>query len=474
MLPANVQNGDSWDIIIEPFVTSQFVGSTFLGDSVLLSNELELLSEIKGNLVQTPNNSAGVFQHFCKPDVVIPNYRTPILAQHYNHVFLVIGRTLYWTDLDSLWNWYPDTNSEADFRELEMESEEATGLVRVNELLYLHFPRAIYVVEYVGKPTIVRITSRCHGCGSINHRSLLANQNVQYFLGLDNFYLYGIEFGSKPIGTEIWKQFILECTDITAVWCYLDSINNEVCWVSGDIVWAFNYREGHWARYSSNGMQSHCTSAWRYNFTPISEFGDLIIGETDSIIEKVKPRGIENLWVKGDRVGQCLLMESPFLESDDINYGDMNFNKGVDVVHFDANYGDPWMGIQVYISGRQYTADEPAWVDCGIWQRGRNNDQRDFPMVSAKCFRFKFVFVERQNTYDGTMTFGGGHNFDGAAKEVYDGSCQVEGANHSPIQVPKFEGLVVPSAEKDLNFFVLHGWGERVDLPSKLLIGPDK
>lgn len=478
-LPPDVKNGDSWEIDITPFITPNRLATTFLGDQLFLTNEQELLSVIAGNLVQCNNSTSGTFDYADKPSKPHLNHRSEIIATHFSHIFLAKGRTLWWTDLDNYWNWYPSPESEADFRILEWEQDDITALVRLNEILYLHFPTKIYEVTYVGKPTIVRILERVHGAGSINSRCVQTHQSVQYFLGLDNFYLWSTDVGLKPIGQEIWEKFNSLGFDPNTIFSYHDRLHREICWVTSSHIFAFNYAEGHWAKYSSNSVCAHITSPTTSNFAPISS-GSV------ATIAKVQNDGMVNLWVgdgcllrdyrRGDRVEKCLRMETPYLETDDVSYGDLHFTKSVDLLVLDAGYGSPYGGLKVSVCGRERTSEKVRWSEVGVWRKNGSQGLLDFSPVVGKVIRFRFEVVSNLVTLSAGLAPNGGLRLDGKRLDVLNGEFKMDGTRlFYPYETVEMDGsvtlgeLVYP---REFHF-ELAGWGERVNLP-QTLVGPDK
>tara|TARA_R110000868_G_scaffold81743_1_gene231164 strand:- start:21437 stop:22966 length:1530 start_codon:yes stop_codon:yes gene_type:complete len=479
--PPDAQNGDTWDLFITPFKTEQPLVTALLSEQVFLSSKREILSQLHKNLVIANNNTDGNFSFPTKQDQSIQDYRTEILVQFFNHLFLVKGKTVYWTDLDRYLNWYPDTNNEADFRELEGENDDATALVRVNDVLFLHFPQAIYSIEYIGKPTIVRILSRSQGTGAINPRAIAVHQSIQYFLGLDNFYLFSPESGVKAIGAEVWKGFVAFCTDFSKVWSYVDIINFEICWVFEDRILAFNYREGHWTKMSSEGIVAHTSTGWINNLQVIEQGV-----ESESIIDTDKFAGLENLWVTADRVCREMRLtdkvsgafttETPYLISDNFTYGDIFRIKTVDVITFDCRYDNLYDGIRVYISAREFVTDRVVWKEVGVWrQRGRTK-QLDFPGVAGRVFKYKFELVPFDNKSDGLRYFNEGQDADGIGKDTNDGFYYFDGdkEENRARQVQYFDGQITSNnmITETFGYFEINAWGEVMDMPVN--VGPEK
>ena len=489
LLPKQAKNGDSWVITVEQFKTPSPLSSAMLGNHLLVASDKNALSIIQNNIVFAPNTSRNCFEFENHQPVPIPDSKTNLIACFYNHVFLAKGRTLWWSDLDDIWEWHPLPENEADFREIEWESYDISGLIRVNDLLYIHFPNCIYEVKYIGKPSIVHISAKVHGIGCVTKRSLAVHNSIQFFLGSDNFYIWSPETGVAPIGSDIWKKFVLTRGDVEDIWSYVDQKNNEICWVSGDFIWAFNYIERHWSKYSTDGVLDHTTVGWtKPQITITSDLENL--SELMPTIEKVYPDGLENLWVTAgaivreqrwyDLIDECLPQTCPFLETDDITYGDLHFHKRIDLVSFDAKYEFPWEGVRVLVAGRDYVTHSCNWVDCGVWTKQDKAKHLDFRTVQGKVLKFRFVLQDQLVTQadrpNGGLTLGDdGRVMD--AGDIWDGTLCFDGSHVSwGRQFRRLDGTVSLSefsAPYRFNFFELNAWGERVDLPS-ILVGPDK
>lgn len=517
LLPDGCEDGDTWDIELSPYTTPVHLGNVQVSDTIAISSEVQLLSLIQGNTVYTNNATNLSFDYPDKPSQPQVNHRSSILETLYNHVFLAKGRTLWWTDLDNYWNWFPSPESEADFRTFEWEKNDISGLAKLADVLYVFFPNMIYSVEYTGKPFVVHITCRVHGTGSINHRGITSCKSNLFFLGLDNFYVFSLQGGAQPIGGEIWEKFVNSTSDFTTVWSYVDLIHDEVCWVSGDTIWAFSITNKHWTKYSSNSILDHTTAPW-YPTHPIISPSET---NTLSSFDKVQPSGAENLWVteeavcrdqkETDGLEKCLELTTPYLETDDITYGDIHFHKKVDLLMIDGMYDFPWMGVRVKVSGRDYISEKKKWVECGVWVQDRKSKQIDFPAVNGRVLKFRFELV---SDLDFSTSLNGSCTLNGRRDDVCDGRIVMDGVEDlQPRQIPTMNGVCeldgkqihhpeqplewfdwngvlyrycfdlngesyrspITRATVRLNWFDFAAWGERVEIPQALVpTGPDK
>ena len=473
MLPVGAKSGDSWLITLEHFKTDRPVVHTTQGRETFITSSTELLSQLQSNLVTCPNDTKQVFKLPEREPISQPNHRSDMLVSFFNHLFLVKGRTLWWTDLDNPFEWAPHPHNEADFRIIEWETESATGLTRSADKLYLHFPNAIYEITYVGKPSIVTIVARVHGIGCVTPRSLSVHNTVQFFIGSDNFYAWSPETGLATIGQDVWNRFIAQRGPLHETWSYVDQRNNEICWVSGPNIWAFNFIEKHWQKYSSDGILSHTTVPW---LAPVG---------SETTIEKDQIDGLENVWVTDstvcrearfdDDISRCLTMTQPYLESDDITYGDLHFIKRCDLIMLDMQTSFPWTGVRVFLSGRDFVSHPNNWVDCGVWTQDSPGKQIDFRTIMGKVLKFRFELVDSLH-WNGLLP-NGGLSLNGKTLDIANGEIIMNG-NRTDFRGRQFLQLdgtvsIEQTNTPRLGFAELNAWGERVDLP-QTLIGPDK
>lgn len=476
LIPKDVQNGDTWELEIEPLKVAEHLHTTYLDDQLLVTNEAEILSAVHGNLLITNNQTDGSTNPEFGSEHPLPNHRATAIELLFNHVFIARGRNLWWTDLSNIWNWFPSTDSEADFRFIEWEQDDISALVQVNEVLYMHFPTAVYEVAYTGKPLVVRILERAVGAGAISSRAVQVAMAVQYFLSAEGFYLYTPDAGKQNFGADIWDDFAAEVTDFLSVWSYHDRVNQEICFVTPSSIWAYNYTERHWQRYTNNTLTDHVTLATSSNFTTIAD-------HTEASIAKVRLDGMVNVWtgedgllreyVFGDDVGGCLEMGNPFLESDDFTYGDVHFRKTVDDVVVDFETSEEFEGLVVWVSGRDGMTHVPVWKE--FTKMNTPGDNANAPAVKGKVLRVKLEAPVRYHYLDGSRFLNGGQDLSGLFVPSLDGHDKLDGSLllddfGTPVYDGRFSILELgyPKQFK----FEIAAVGFRVDLPAQ--IGPDK
>lgn len=481
-LPRECNSGDEWLLHIEPLKTDRHLAHTFLTDNLFVASESEILSTVNGNLLFSPNEAVQSVVLPNTPPTIQKNFRSNMIEEFFGHIFVAKGRTLHWTDLHNTWEWTPHPHNEADFREFEWERFNISALVRLGDSLFVHFPNAFYEVVYTGKPTIIRMEAKVHGVGCVTPRALVAHTTIQFFLGPDNFYLWSPYHGLQVIGQDIWHKFIKDNTDSSKVWSFVNKKHNEICWVTDNFIWAFNFEEKHWQKYSKDSLSDQTSVSWTNNPLTINNSP----ADTDSVIEEVFPNMIENISVlpnaicrdhRGtEELSACVEMTVPFLESDDIDYGDLHFVKKVDLMMIDARGEYPWMGFKLEISGRDYVTEKPRWKDCGFWTQWLPGRQLDFWAVPGKVLKFRFTLQDSLN-WNGILP-NGGLSLDGKKLDIANGQIIMNGERDDffGCQFLSPDGTMNCDGQQfvqSVNMFELNAFGERVDLP-ETLVGPDK
>lgn len=458
------EDGDAWDIVVSPFVTGSRLSSDIHGNHVFLSGLSEPLSVLYGNTVWSCVDSFST-EEARQHTVVNPNTRSEKMVTYFGHVFMVLGRKLFWSDLDNPSDWHPVQANEADFRVIEWERLDVTGLVVVEDQLFIHTPSSMYQAVYAGKPTIINVRQRLRGAGAVEHRTIQLYGQIQFFLGTDNFYLWSPDHGLNAIGADVWADFCQHRGSLKEIWSYHDKRNNEICWVSGAYVWAFNYLEKSWYRFATDGVKAHANVYW------------------DTTRNSVADCSIENIWGtdaaicrelrQKETFGELMHYSTPYLETDDFTYGDLHFEKRVDLVAFDAQYGQPWQGIKVFVSARDFVTQPVVWNEVGIWEQELKLKHLDFRTLHGKVLRFKFELVHGWRIKNWKLN--GGLQLNGKALDVFDGRTRLN-CERTLLgrHVLKYNGArLLDGLPDSYGTFTLQSWGERVDIGTTL-IGADK
>lgn len=189
-----------------------------------------------------------------------PGARYGILAN--SHVYLAgISDTISkylarvrWSDLDAPESFVVNpANSEADFFDLEAESRQVTGVSYQRGSPITYTENCIWLATPIGFPGGFRHDPLFPGVGNIFHHAVIRANEVDYFIGADNFYaLNGLQL--VPLGTPLFKRFIddVVITSDTSVRGYLDTRKSQVFWVYASrshVRWSvvYNYLEKTWS-----------------------------------------------------------------------------------------------------------------------------------------------------------------------------------------------------------------------------------
>lgn len=422
LFPSDAQ-GDTyeWEIEVTKFGTPEFCHHAAFQEQVYITSPGQELAAISGNLVYSHMLTDYTYDDL--NDLTVP--RTAIqatgLSEFFEHLVVVQGNLVIWSGLRDPWMWNQVQHSESDFKLLEWERDPPTALVRVGELLYLHYPQSVYRIEYVGLPSVMRIFRATDNIGAIGNRLCLVHRNIQFFLGMDNFYLWdGTERRNpQPIGDDIWETF-LQMVDLSSVrdgWSYVDLINHEAVFVfksaagvENGIGFVFNYEEGHWTVCSIEGLVDHMSAYLPDSFSKIADATDTIAALTSPIKELEehiattsgawKPSLI-NIWIdstsvlidedSSDILSELSPQDVPYLESDDFTFGDLHFQKSVNEMVIDADYGPGCDGIDVYGSGRSGVSKPVEYQYLGRWRKDDEFSSFTFRELYGKVMRFKFI-----------------------------------------------------------------------------------
>lgn len=155
-----------------------------------------------------------------------------------------------WSDLYEPESFGFSSSSEADYFDLEPTDEEITGLSYQRGVNVIYSRNSIWLARYGNSQ--YRFDPLFTGFGNIYHGGQVRMKEVDYFVGMDNFYkLDGLQL--SPIGDKIWTFFKATLDDTTEP--YLRTITradrNEIEWiypVSGGVrSVVFNYVTGDWS-----------------------------------------------------------------------------------------------------------------------------------------------------------------------------------------------------------------------------------
>jgi len=184
-------------------------------------------------------------------------------------------QTLQWSDIGNAEVW----SGGLENGKLTL-SDEPTGVIEIAQLrdsLVAYKPDAIYLIDYTGFPFTMstrRISSG--GLGPISSRSVVAAQDVHYFLAEDgNVYkltMAGPELISQAVGAAIRRELNYALKD--SIFGFLNLFDNEAVWViptgsspAPNVAYILNLQDSRWGRRelratSSAFARTAQTTAW--------------------------------------------------------------------------------------------------------------------------------------------------------------------------------------------------------------------
>lgn len=314
---------------------------------------------------------------------------------------------LRWSDLDAPDSYDLDpTSSEADFFDLEPDARQITGLSYQRGVAVQYAENAIWNASYIGFPGGFKLAPLFTGIGNIFHDAVVRTKEIDYFIGVDNFYsLNGLQI--IPIGDKMFERFINDVVivDNTSVRGYLDSKKYQVFWVYNSIshggLWSvvYNYAESKWSERDPQNMLSWFDSPKTVvrGYEVIDTQTQTIDSDTDLIKDPnagfplVLPQFMGNQSVY--KYSAVTLLGGNVIETFDFYGGNFNFVKETTKVMIEwTGLGNPQLSMQVCSRHNQMEA-----VVYGDPILGENIDgtltffSRD--QAVGKFLRFKFTWT---------------------------------------------------------------------------------
>lgn len=140
-----------------------------------------------------------------------------------------ISTRIRWSDVDDPETFRVDTDTEADFFDLDLTDNEITGISKSRGHTYIFTKTSIWRATYIGLPAIYSFEPVTEQLGAIVHDSLVTHNNRIFFIGADNIYaLDGIE--PAPIGTRVWPLFKERANFNKPIRGTLDIANKRILW----------------------------------------------------------------------------------------------------------------------------------------------------------------------------------------------------------------------------------------------------
>ena len=319
-----------------------------------------------------------------------------------------------WSDLYNPTNFVIDTDSEADYFDLEESDGECTGLSyqRGNTLVYSR--SNIWIASYSnGKYNFDVLYS---GIGNVYHHAQVRVKEIDFFIGEDGIYTVdGLQL--KSVGDPIWAFF---SGDVANDWTLpvvgtVDAAHYEVFWTytnKSGTKWqiVYNFKEDKWSDRDPQG------EVCRYRFTKpvrgfqtIDSFSTMIDGGADSV------KIIDGSWQFTTFFGKEFIgcedgnvyqtSTTKFQKADETSLVsefetfDMFFDKAEHVKEFNklvlqfARTGSPTLRIATCV--RQYLSDPVVWSD---WLNVASDIDSATSFYSTTLFVGKFIRFKLQVT----------------------------------------------------------------------------
>jgi hypothetical protein len=371
-------------------------------------------------------------------------------------------RKIYWSDVHDFTTFGPMPYNESDFYDITVDEnfsefvEGITGIKNLGNQCLVYTPTCIYRLQYVGLPQVMRLEPAVTVVGNHYRYGLIGYNMMHCFVSDDNFYLYDGQNAPKPIGDPIRTFFFGDSVrgligDLTQdiryrynLWSFHYRNFNEIYWVyvsksatlgKFDKALVWNYREDIWYTTSVENIHSFCLTTVIEASQTIDSDHALIDTVHDLINDRGTSTAVAKLAVFGtadryvlreavdtDDMVDMLPIATPYLETKDISYGNIEKVKEIDTVCISAGHNlVDCLGINVYVAVRDFYDDAVVFTLVGRWDNTLPEKRLSFPRVAGKIFRFKFEPVETVAT-EGVrrLTFTAwGENVRGAGEE-YD------------------------------------------------------
>jgi hypothetical protein len=410
--PTSFIEETTWELSISLWPTTKEKVSAFNYDNrAYFVSADTVLHVVQDNLVQSLLDTKDIsFAANLGADSVI-NLTGNYITEFFEHAVVARKNYIQWSNLRNFWQWAPNKHSEADFKILEWEDTDVTWMGQVGDVLYVHFPTQIYRITYVGRPHVMNITKLPKFFGCAFPYALTVFNGVQFYLGLDDFYAFDGQV-PQPIGSDILKRFHekVEPKFLDKTWAFYDLINKRIGWAfvsKGQTVYngcdraiLYDYAERHWTFITLENCYCHAILPEPVEYEPIGLALGTITSDGGQLSSPKTPT-LRNVWGKegalltdsdDDTVVTDLLpSEAPFLETADLIYDNIHDYKDNDLVIIDADYDENCLGIDVYVSARDFVSAPVTYELVGRWQKTNRGKQLDYRMKSGRVYRFKFV-----------------------------------------------------------------------------------
>lgn len=361
---ASVTDGEFWDF-------AQFNDFVF---ATSLANDPYYLTDIDSDLVWSALPGSPPKARYCE------RFADFLMLGYINGA----PTRIQWSSFNSpATSWAASRLTQAGFADLDPRFGDITALVGGRYPMVFQ-NRGISLVQYVGPPTVWRVSIVSEDRGCIAPFSVATIGAQTYFLSQDGFYMTnGSEF--VPIGSQRVNKWFFSEADNTK----LSRTQAAVDWANRAIIWSF-WSEG------SAGYDRFLIYSWEQNrFSTAMLDVDWLVGtRTDAIsledldalfatLEDVTPSLDSEFWLAGDRVlgafvstgGEAVLntFSGPALQAD-----------------WELGAFQPSPGVRAFVSDAQPVLEATDWAMqiaaiAADNERAENITSYSSPGVSGSC-----------------------------------------------------------------------------------------
>ena len=354
-----------------------------------------------------------------------------------------------WSDLFDFTNFVPSTSNEADTYSFNPAYGEITGVTIQRDIVNFYLEKAIFQAKYVGYPLKYILNPLFTELGNKYHHAVIQTQDVDYFIGEDNFYkLEGTIL--TPIGNEVWEFFRESLSTIDygqEIRGVHDVDRNRVGWLytrkydetypdglrASKKYWLwFSYKESRWSSEEADFISLYKPQRRLYFYEAIDDQAQTITSET---------RVIDGLWQATEFIYQGGLFggEDESIYVTDTGYDGKTLHFETAEMHFEQPYivktlervtlhgdagslvsnSDLFYNVSVSIGYRRADANELTWVVMTASSRPETNTMEyvinpaDVPAAHSFALRFTFdnsaaVYITAIHGF--TLTFNAPHD----------------------------------------------------------------
>lgn len=275
--------------------------------------------------------------------------------------FLMLGHIdgaptrIQWSHFNApLSAWAASRLTQAGFADLDTRAGEVTGLAAGRYPMVFQ-ERGVSLVQYVGPPTVWRVSLVSEDRGCIAPYSIATVGSQTFFLSQDGFWLTnGSEF--VPIGSQRVNKWFFETVDNALI----GRTQAAVDWANRSVVWSFH---------SSGAPRANrlLIYSWEHNrFSTATVTTDWLVGsrvdattleDLDALfatLEDVTPSMDSSVWLAGDRVLGAFIGANGTSDY-------ATFNGPAMQADWELGAFQPMPGSRVFVSEAQGVIDADDW-----------------------------------------------------------------------------------------------------------------